>query len=277
MLKKLTERVYYMDYDDDKARPLLGLVAGEKGSLVIDAGNSYEHVEEFLNLVKKLGIENAKYLGITHWHWDHVFGIGSMGLTSIGSIATQNKLLRLKSIIENKGEFMTEEGNSVRILERVYRNEKTTGLIDIGFEAKLNLDLGSQNCFFEWIGGDHSVDSTLILAKEDKVMFLGDSPYRGFFGKKRVHTLENVRRISEEILKHDCDYFLTSHKPIYSRRDIEDMFRTMIEIGEVVGDSLDKEGCVSRYENLKSRHIDPEESFYLEAYVEGNKVRIAGK
>ncbi|WP_256204325.1 hypothetical protein [Planococcus faecalis] len=47
MLNKLSESIYYLSNQDDRERPALGLVCGEKHSLIIDAGNSTQHAKEF--------------------------------------------------------------------------------------------------------------------------------------------------------------------------------------------------------------------------------------
>jgi glyoxylase-like metal-dependent hydrolase (beta-lactamase superfamily II) len=72
-MKKLTENIYYIPHREETDRPVIGLVNGSKYSLIVDAGNSPHHAREILNEIENLGVNNAKYLAITHWHWDHVF------------------------------------------------------------------------------------------------------------------------------------------------------------------------------------------------------------
>ena len=47
MLKRLTDRIYYIPNDSKTDRPVLGLICGDKYSLVVDAGNSPTHANEF--------------------------------------------------------------------------------------------------------------------------------------------------------------------------------------------------------------------------------------
>ena len=86
MLKKLTDRVYYMENKESGDRPALGLVIGNKYSLIIDGGNSKAHAESFLKEAKKLATSEIKYLVITHWHWDHIVGASYMNLINIVNI-----------------------------------------------------------------------------------------------------------------------------------------------------------------------------------------------
>ena len=39
-LKKLTEHIWYMPYEEERDRPNLGYIKGDKWSLAIDAGHS---------------------------------------------------------------------------------------------------------------------------------------------------------------------------------------------------------------------------------------------
>lgn len=88
MLTRLTDRVFYLPNDDSTDRPLLGLVTGDRCSLVVDSGNSPAHAGEFLRHVAGMNVPPPRYLAITHWHWDHVFGISTMNLTTITSHQT---------------------------------------------------------------------------------------------------------------------------------------------------------------------------------------------
>ena len=72
MLKKLTNKVHYMPHYSETDRPALGLVCGDRFSLIVDSGNSPAHARDFLNLVKKMDISHVKLVVITHWHWDHI-------------------------------------------------------------------------------------------------------------------------------------------------------------------------------------------------------------
>lgn len=227
-MKAYSRRVHYMEYSG--SRPALGLVVGDKHSLMVDAGSSSDHAEEFIEYAKSIGVFNLSYVAITHHHWDHISGIPYLNLISLGSCKTQ----------EQAG-------------------------LDMGFEKKLKLDLGGVKCIIEHIGGDHSDDSSLVYVENEKIMFLGDATYRGFWGDRRYHSIENVRRIAERILSYDCEFYVTSHKDPYNRVDMEDMLYRMIELGKLAED----------YDSLEELRLGCElelatdDIFYLEAFYEG--------
>lgn len=270
MLKKVTDKIYIMDYDDSKDRALLALIVGEKSSMIVDAGNSYSHIEEFSELIKAQGIENLKYLGITHWHWDHVFGIDYMKLITVGSQKTKGKLTRIRMLAEKGIDPEIEEVNTVNKMKEIVEKNGTIGLIDIGYDRSVSIDLGDIGCIMECIGGDHASDSSLIFIPDEKTMFLGDAPYRGFSGKLRTHNIENVKRIAREILKYDCERYFTAHKEMYDRKQMEELFNQMIEMGEFAGDSRSYEVVKGRFEIEYGRLPNADEEFFLKAYVDGN-------
>jgi glyoxylase-like metal-dependent hydrolase (beta-lactamase superfamily II) len=261
MLKRLSDRVHYMNYDDSKARPSLGLVIGDKASLMIDAGNSKDHASEYLKEMKSLNVENLKYLGITHFHWDHVYGIPYLDLISISSEATQTRLNKISESAKSGANVDRIEKNTLNAIKKLSEDTDFES-IDIGFDKRLRLDLGGVSCIFEHIGGDHAADSSLIYIEKEKVMFLGDSTYRGFYGDKRYHTAENVKRIAREILKYDCELFLTSHKEVYTRDEMESTLGKMIEMGEMASRVSD----IREIDAIKN--LDEEETFYLQAFME---------
>lgn len=85
-----------MPHDDTTDRPTLGLICGSKSSMIIDSGNSPRHAKEFLSKIKSMEIPPVKYLVITHYHWDHIFGIKEMDLITIMSLATEKKIEEMK-------------------------------------------------------------------------------------------------------------------------------------------------------------------------------------
>ena len=52
-LKRLTEHIWYMPYEEERDRPNLCYVKGDRWSLAIDAGHSAAHVREFYALLSE--------------------------------------------------------------------------------------------------------------------------------------------------------------------------------------------------------------------------------
>ena len=39
---------------------------------MIDAGNSEEHAQLFLEMLKEQNVSHPDFVALTHWHWDHI-------------------------------------------------------------------------------------------------------------------------------------------------------------------------------------------------------------
>ena len=75
MLQQLTPRVYQLDFSQEQDRPVLGYIRGDRFSLMVDAGNSPEHVQAYLAAVEESGFCQPDFVALTHSHWDHCFGL----------------------------------------------------------------------------------------------------------------------------------------------------------------------------------------------------------
>ena len=64
MLQQLTPRVYQLDFSQEQDRPVLGYIRGDRFSLMVDAGNSPEHVQAYLAAVEESGFSSAGFCGV---------------------------------------------------------------------------------------------------------------------------------------------------------------------------------------------------------------------
>ena len=84
-LYRLTERVWYTSYEEERDRPALGYIKGDKFSVAIDAGHSDAHLNEFYDLLRKENLPLPSLTIITHWHWDHSFAMHCINGISIAN------------------------------------------------------------------------------------------------------------------------------------------------------------------------------------------------
>ena len=87
-LIRLSERVWYSMYEEERDRPCLGYIKGDRWSLAVDAGHSAAHVREFYEALEKEGLPLPALTAITHWHWDHAFGMHSIAGLSAANVRT---------------------------------------------------------------------------------------------------------------------------------------------------------------------------------------------
>lgn len=276
MLQKYTDRVYALPYVEGITKPALGLIVGNKHSLVVDGGQSIEHAKEFLREIHKLNIPPPKYLTLTHFHWDHIAGSETMNLTNIINFRTRDNILKIEEVIKRDEELSVASlgkvmyNTSANLKEQVDRGLKLPNA-DITFNQKVEVDLGGVSVVIENIGGDHSLDSNLVYVREEKFMFLGDSIYRDLDKEHKCYHIEVMKPLVEKIMKYDTDYYLTAHKPVYSKEEMKEHFNSLIDIGEFVRDRTDLKQLTIDYGEKKGSKTTAEERFLIGSFVNRNR------
>ena len=180
-LKKLSEHIWYMPFEQECDRPNLGYVKGKNWSLAIDAGHSAAHTKEFYALLEKENLPLPCLNVLTHWHWDHTFGMHAVNVLTLANEKTNNHLAEWKNKIEKNGpaEFFALH-ESIR-KEYSENKEVIVKLADVIYNGELTLDLG--DCTVKVIQSEapHTDDSTLVYIENDKTLFVGDATGDDFF------------------------------------------------------------------------------------------------
>ena len=94
-LQQLCANTWIFPQDPGKDRPNLGYVRGEKMALAIDAGHSSSHVEDFYEALDREGLPLPDLTVITHWHWDHTYGMHAVHGRTIARPETNRHLLEI--------------------------------------------------------------------------------------------------------------------------------------------------------------------------------------
>ena len=114
-MKKFSDYIYYMMHDDNNDEPYLFYIKGTKFSLQIDAGNSPKSYKQFEELLEEEGLKKPDLLVLTHWHWDHTFGLISAKCPVIASNKNgkstedvQKAIHALQKLASNEQEVITK-------------------------------------------------------------------------------------------------------------------------------------------------------------------------
>ncbi len=98
VLHHTTPHVVWLSPDERTDRPILGAVTGQNATLIVGAGNSPAHADLFLGELSKVQIAPPRFLALTHWHWDHVFGSAAFNLPTFASMETRRKVAEMASL-----------------------------------------------------------------------------------------------------------------------------------------------------------------------------------
>jgi len=247
--KQLTSRIWYQTPVSETDRPILAVVRGEKHQLMIDAGNSSAHAALFLEEMKKHNLGSPDLLALTHWHWDHIFGMKHLGLPSM---ATQQTITRMKEMqpyawTDAALQERMDQGIEIPFCADAIKLEFGTTrdievvLPTIGFTGQLEIDLGGVQCQLIEVENDHSPGSLLVYIPEERVVFLGDAMYADIFSSKWNYTVERTKRLLAAIDRLEADYYVWSHGEAMPKSEFEEevnMLRRAIRVTEATGGRL---------------------------------------
>lgn len=218
-LELISKRIVFLPPYPETDRPILLAVKGDEKTLLIDAGNSSEHARLFLEQLKEYQIK-GELLVLTHWHWDHVFGMSEMHMPKICHDETYNKIKELQTLSWEDSDLdqRVMEGTEIPFCADAMKKELgnqrdiVLPLPDLTFHHRMTVHLGGVTCVIEHVGGDHAHDSSIIYIPEEKVLFLGDCLYANLYAKEWNYTVEKTLQLVSSIEKYeDAEIIFLSH------------------------------------------------------------------
>lgn len=282
MLNKLTNRVYYMDFVQQGDRPVLGLVVGDNYSVIIDGGNSKAHAQKFLNYITELDVPKPKYLLLTHWHWDHVWGMKTMNLINIAHEKSNEKIEWLRTLewTDDAIQKRVENGEEIEFCQEHIKiehpgNDRKMELphIDIIFNDRLELELGGVNVCIEHCKSDHSEDCCLVRVEEEGVTFMGDAMYLDMYSGEWSYSKEKLYPFLEKLRSYDSKYYIPSHHPKYTKSEFMKFIKYIKNISQIVGESTDLEKSIKNASE-KRGELSQFDIDDIKGFVEGNKKKL---
>ena len=103
-LNRLTERIWIYPFEEERDRPNLGYVRGDRRSLAVDAGHSDAHVREFYGALEAAGLPLPDLTVLTHWHWDHTFGMHAVHGLTLANARTDQYLRQFRERVRGEGD-----------------------------------------------------------------------------------------------------------------------------------------------------------------------------
>ena len=173
---RLNDGIWYYPWEEERDRPILGYIKGDRLIIAVDAGHSSSHVHDFYEALEAEGLPLPDVTCITHWHWDHTFGMPYVyGLT----VCEERTDTVLKEIA---GKMDPDYARSMMDMDKHIRREYAEGQemhvrpADIVYRDALALNAGSLTVQLFHGPSPHTEDCVYVYIPEEKVLFLGDAP-----------------------------------------------------------------------------------------------------
>ena len=220
-LNQIAPHVYWLAPDDAADRPLLGLIAGTRGTLVVDAGNSPAHAQVLFDALAQRNLPVPTFALLTHWHWDHVFGTAALPIPTFASDETARIVTQMAQLDWSDAALDQRVADGVEIAfcrdmikaELPDRTHLTIRPPEIAFTSQITLDLGDVTCQIVHVGGDHALDSSIVYVYEDRIVFLGDCIYDDLYHGPRRLTTTHLFPLLDRLSAYDAAYYLAAHHP----------------------------------------------------------------
>ncbi|MFS0782242.1 MBL fold metallo-hydrolase [Bacillus sp. 1P06AnD] len=239
-LKQLTKSIWYLPADSSTDRPVLGYICGKQRSLAIDAGNSIEHAHLFLNELIGKQLAEPAFVALTHWHWDHIFGLPAWKAPSIANEMTKDKMEEIMEFGWSDEELdqRVEQGIEIPfcadMIKKEYGQNRHIHIVPptITYTKQATVELGEITAEMLHVGGDHSPDSAIIFIPQEKTLFLGDCLYANMYAEKYNYTRSALKPLLKQILSFDADHYILSHQDPFCKTDFQEYAGLLLDLCE---------------------------------------------
>ncbi|MCZ7422305.1 MBL fold metallo-hydrolase [Verrucosispora sp. WMMA2121] len=206
------------DPDPDLVQAGVAVIADERGSVLVDAGQSPSHAREIQAALRAAGLPAPRWLVYTHHHWDHVWGACAWPDVEIVGHVSGAELLRAESNRPWSVRYLREEVLRNRRLGPSFRARALA--VDSWDELRVlpptrvfvdELELPT-GVLVRHVGGRHAPDSTIVVVPDSGVMLLGDSWYPPP-AHLRTPADEPDLALVGRLLDDDIRWYVSSHSP----------------------------------------------------------------
>jgi glyoxylase-like metal-dependent hydrolase (beta-lactamase superfamily II) len=163
-LTRVSEHVYAL-----VGWPNIGIVLGDRATLVIDSGLGERNGATIMRAVQKLEKGPILYLTTTHYHSEHVTGEQAF---------PANRVL-IRPVVQQEELMQRLPGHMARFREMSRQNQELLANVtlrtpDILFNGEMNVDLGGVTVRLFLLGPAHTQGDMLIFVEGDSVLIPGD-------------------------------------------------------------------------------------------------------
>lgn len=278
-IHKIGSSFWYITSISLTDRPILGMVVGNNKTLMIDAGNSEDHANYFLKELLKSDVSNPDLVVLTHWHWDHIFGLSALPYTvSIASTKTKKEMEKLipYSWSDEALEKRVKEGVEIefcaKAIKEEFKEHRDISIIlpDLTFERRVEINLGGVTCIVQHVGGDHAADSVIVYIQEEKILFLGDCIYPKMYSEKVHYTVKETLRLLDVLESFDAETYIPSHQKPISKEEFTKEVSKLRTIAKLTNDcDGDNQKIMEEYAKYVKRELTEDETETIDHFVNG--------
>ena len=207
---QVSDHVYVILDDGVRFVPNVGIVVGERATLIVDTGVGTRTGKIILEEARKLSSNEQFFIVSTHYHSEHELGAGAFpDSAQVIRSRTQQRDIE-ESGAAHRARF---SGMSAALAELIEGSEFRAP--DILFDDEYALDLGGVTVRMRMVGPAHTLGDTIFYVEGDRVLFAGDVVMNRFPGFRAVSFgLGAWRESLAKLDDLDVEVIVPSHGPL---------------------------------------------------------------
>jgi glyoxylase-like metal-dependent hydrolase (beta-lactamase superfamily II) len=166
---KVSDHVHVILDDDVGFVPNVGIVVGERATLIVDTGMGPDNGAIVLEEARKLSDNTEFYVTATHFHPEH-----DLGATAFPANAKMIRWRGQQAETDEQGAQTIERFSSFSQAVAALLSKASYRKPDTVFDDEISLDLGGVHVRLEGVGPAHTRGDTVMYVEEDKVLLTGD-------------------------------------------------------------------------------------------------------
>jgi glyoxylase-like metal-dependent hydrolase (beta-lactamase superfamily II) len=166
---KVSEHSYVILDDNVGFVPNVGIVVGERATLIVDTGLGDRNGAIVLAEARKLGDNTEFYLTATHFHPEH-----DLGATAFPDDAEMVRWRAQQAEADEVGVQTIERFKQFSPAVAELLNGARFRPVDTLFDDEVTLDLGGVHVRVIGVGPNHTLGDTVMFVQEDRVLYTGD-------------------------------------------------------------------------------------------------------
>jgi len=173
---KVSEHVYVIPDGRVNLVPNIGIIVGNRATLIVDAGMGPRNGQTVLRELAKVNRNTDLYFTTTHFHPEHMTGVQAFPANTI----VIRPEAQQEEVERKQPEFIHNFSQRTADLKALLQDVKPRPP-DILFDHEAKLDLGGVTVRMVWLGPAHTRGDNNIFVEEDGVLFTGDVVINRFF------------------------------------------------------------------------------------------------
>ena len=166
---KMSDHVYVILDDNVGFVPNVGIVVGERGTLIVDTGMGPANGAIVLEEARKLSDNTEFYLTATHFHPEH-----DLGATAFPADAKMLRWREQQAEVDQLGAQTIERFAGFSPAVAALLSTASFRAPDTVFDEDLTIDLGGVRVRLSGVGPNHTRGDTVMYVEEDRVLLAGD-------------------------------------------------------------------------------------------------------